>query len=132
MPAAQSVQVVELIKQLNDQHGPFPGAVGLRYVGPSSATLGFTRYAPTCVVELDGVDGDRIRRFFRRAWAELVAQGIDHTLHWGKVHELDAAAVRRSYGDTAVDAWLAARRQLLSPKAREVFASPLLETMGLA
>jgi hypothetical protein len=54
-------------------------------------------------------------------------------MHWGKVNGLDAAAAIRAYGQSRVDAWLAARRTLLPSAAlRKTFANGFLRTVGLA
>jgi hypothetical protein len=131
-PAARASEALELVLALHEAQGPFPGAVGLRFVKGSTATLGFTRFPNSCVLELDGVDGEMARDFNRATWRAFEESGIEHTVHWGKLNELTPARVRGMYGDARVDAWLAARRGLLTPGVRKVFDSDFLRSAGLA
>jgi hypothetical protein len=110
----------------------FASPVALRYVKASSATLAFTRFAPiTCTIELPAVGSPRTQEAYRRIWAELDRRGIPYTLHWGQCLRADAAFIRQAFG-ARVAAWLAARRQFLSPAARRTFANELLVACGLA
>jgi hypothetical protein len=112
------------------QSGPVAVVVSLRYVQGSRATLAFTPFPTTCVLEIDGVQSSRTTAFYARVWARLARQGLPYTLHWGKQHNLDAAHVRRLYGPRVED-WLAARRQLLGAAERRLFANALLERLAL-
>jgi len=109
----------------------FPGLVALRFVPRTRATLGFTRYPRTCVIDVDGVMSRRTLAFYRRIWQALLDRGIPHSFHWGKLMPLDATLLRATYGD-AVDRWLAARRQLLDPLARWQFSSPTTDALELS
>ncbi|MEZ4943635.1 MAG: FAD-binding protein [Saprospiraceae bacterium] len=123
--------VTEMLLQLNRTEGPFNGVFAHRYVKRSSATLGFTAFAPvTCVLELDGVESKRNQRFCQKVWAALDALQIPYTFHWGKIGEITPARLRVAYGQN-VDAWLRARKALLDPGAAVVFAHPLLTEWGL-
>ena len=66
-------------------------------------------------------------RFLQHLFAKA---GIPFAMHWGKDAQMDAAAIRRQYGDAAVDGYRAARSALLGEKAK-VFVSPALEQWGL-
>jgi hypothetical protein len=70
--------------------GRFAGVFALRFVKQSQATLAFTRCDPTCVIDLDGVFSKRSSGFLRRVWATFEDAHIPHTVHWGKMHNLDA------------------------------------------
>ncbi|QDA61737.1 FAD-binding protein [Hymenobacter jejuensis] len=130
--AADSPRVLEEIVDLNSKT-PFPGILGLRYVKGTAATLGFTRFPITCVLELDGIEAKLTRDFFERIWNRLEILGISYTLHWGKLNfNLTAPRLRRMYGNAAVDSWLQARRVLLDAPTREVFTNGFMESCGLA
>jgi len=43
---------------------PFFGIISLRFVKGTSATLGFTKFQNTCVMEIDGVDGKKTKKFY--------------------------------------------------------------------
>ncbi|GGF22612.1 FAD-binding protein [Hymenobacter cavernae] len=113
---------------------PFPGVLGLRYVKGTAATLGFTRFPVTCVLELDGIEAKLTNAFFERIWQRLNDLGIPFALHWGKINfYLNAARLRQMYGDAAVESWLQARRTLLlDAPTREVFTNAFMERCGLA
>lgn len=129
--AKDSPRVLEEIVKLNEQSA-FPGIMGLRWVKKTPATLGFTRFPITCVVELDGIESALTRQFLQRVWDRLEALGIPYTQHWGKINfNLDGPRIRRQYGDAAVDAWLLARQQLLDAPTRAVFTNEFMEACGL-
>jgi hypothetical protein len=124
-------QVLRLILAANRQR-PFAGALALRFVRATEALLGFTCFAPTCVLELDGVDSRRSRQFFEQVWHTLEQEGIPYTLHWGKLNYiLDRARVRAMYGPDKVGRWLAARSRLLGHATRQVFTSEFVDNCGL-
>ncbi len=122
-------RVNDILIRLNDQ-SPFPGVLAYRYVKQSKATLAFTQFAPTCVVELDGVQSDQTWDFYRTVWTELEAQGIPYTFHWGKINNLDDQKVRNKY-PAGRDKWINARNRLLPASSLAVFSSPPLKTLGL-
>jgi hypothetical protein len=123
-------ETVEAVLAEHAQRDPAAVVVSLRYVQGSSATLAFTHFPTTCVLEIDGVQSSRTNDFYTRVWARLERQGIPYTFHWGKQHNLDAVRVRRLYG-LRVEDWLAARRQLLGAAERRLFANALLERLAL-
>lgn len=124
-------ETVEAVLAEHAQSGPAAIVVSLRYVQGSSATLAFTHFPTTCVLEIDGVQSSRTDDFYTRVWERLEHQGIAYTFHWGKQHNLDAARVRRLYG-ARVERWLAARQRLLGEAERRLFANALLERLALA
>jgi hypothetical protein len=54
-----------------------------RFVKGTAALLGFTRFADTCVLELDGIRG-LVEGYFDTVLAELEKANIPFALHWGK------------------------------------------------
>jgi FAD binding domain len=110
---------------------PFPGLFGLRYVQRSDAYLAFTKFDTTCTIEVTGAGGgDRTQGFYDRAWAALDAAKIPYTQHWGKINNTTGDNIRERWG-SAVDDWLRARRTLLSPAGRTMFANDLLTNCEL-
>lgn len=114
---------------------PVPVTLALRYVRASQATLAFTHHAPqTCVLEIDGPRSQRVLGAYRRIWRALEDAGVPYSFHWGKLNDLHLAPerLRRMYGGR-VDAWLAARRELLpTPALRRAFSNEFLRGAGLA
>lgn len=123
--------VLEEILALNEET-PLAGAISLRFVKGTKATLGFTHFAHTCILELDGVDSDKTRKFYQAVWDRLELLGIPYTLHWGKINfNLDAPRVRQMYSDEAVDAWIASRNKLLDKDTQAVFTNDFIHQCGL-
>ena len=129
IPVSQVNRLNEILVKLNDQT-PFPGVFAYRFVKRSPATLAFTQYDPTCVVELDGVQSDLTWSFYRAVWNELRLQGIQFTFHWGKINDLDGQKVRDAY-PAMRDQWVRARNRLLPQDSMAVFSSPPLKNLGL-
>jgi hypothetical protein len=126
-----ATRVLEIMVAINKTK-PFPGGVGLRFVKGTKATLGFNRYAKTCVIEMDGVDAKASHEFFKAVYDELKKQGIPFTLHWGKLNDvIDEQMVRNMFGGPAVDRWIKCRNTLLSSAVREVFNNAFLKKAGL-
>lgn len=119
-------QVLEEIKV-----NAFAGAVAVRFVKGTEATLGFTRFADTCVVEMDGLDSKPNHRIFANVVKRLEDRHIPCTIHWGKLNDLlDTDHVNRMYGDR-VRSWKESRERLLSPEARAVFTNDFMIRCGL-
>jgi hypothetical protein len=127
----QARQALEVVLDEHARSGPAAIVVALRYVHGSSATLAFTRFPTTCVVEIDGVQSVRTNQFYARLWDRLDREGILYTFHWGKQNNLDATRVRQRYGPR-VEQWLTARRNLLGVAERRLFSNAFLERLGLA
>jgi hypothetical protein len=130
IPIQYAVQVNELLIDLHRQHGPFTGIFSYRYTRKSTATLAFTRFDPTLVLELDGVESAITRRFYQVVWSALQEANIPYTFHWGKIGNLDPATTRAMYGQD-MDRWIRARNTLLSPEGMEVFCNQTLRDWGL-
>lgn len=123
--------VLEEIVKLNRQVA-FPGVMGLRFVKGTKATLGFTRFPVTCVIELDGVQANVSNDFLQRLWNRLEALGIEYTLHWGKINfNLSESLVEKMYGKANVETWLRSRQKLLDAPVRAVFTNAFMERCGL-
>jgi hypothetical protein len=97
------------------------------------ATLGFTRFERTCILELDAVNGTETQKYIKSVWKALNAANIPFTLHWGKYNTyLTPLRVRTMYGDGAVDQWRASRANLLeSADVSRVFDNAFIIGAGL-
>ncbi|WP_315823300.1 hypothetical protein [Paraflavitalea speifideaquila] len=60
---ANSPGALDLLARLAREEGPIPGIYAMRFVRQSRATLAFTQFPVTCMLEIDGViwKGKRIR-----------------------------------------------------------------------
>jgi hypothetical protein len=123
--------VYNLMLELNNTVGPFAGVFAFRYVKRSAATLAFTRFSPTCVVEIDGVDSSISKQYYDALWQALLDRNIPHAFHWGKMHNLNRETLQAIYG-TGRDSWIEARNRLLRPELLSVFNNETLQQWGLA
>jgi hypothetical protein len=130
IPIQHIEKTTQLLLDLNKTAGPFAGLFAYRFIKRSNATLAFTRFDYTCVLELDGAFSDTTYAFYTAAWKTLEDNGIPFTFHWGKVNELDFGRIKNMYGADA-DAWIAARNQLLDADTRKVFTNTTLQKWGL-
>ena len=110
-----------------------PLLLSVRYVKGTQATLGFTKFATTCILELDSLNVPETRSYVRAVWAALEAAGINFTLHWGKYNTyLTGPRVERMYGTAAVNEWKASRATLMeSADVSRVFDNSFTRTAGL-
>ena len=67
-----------------------PGIFAMRFVKQTKATLGFTKFPITCVIEIDGVLWKKTKKimslteYCRRLIETLKENNIPFTIHWGK------------------------------------------------
>jgi hypothetical protein len=130
IPLEEVTRVAELMIDINKTIGPFTGLFSFRYVKQTKATMGFTRYPYTCVMELDAAFSDKTYAFYTKVWKKLEDEGIPFTFHWGKVNELSPQRISAMYGADA-DKWVAARNKLLDADTIKIFNNPLLAQWGL-
>lgn len=123
-------QVADLMFSLNQTAGPFTGIFSFRFVKQSTATMGFTHFPQTCVMELDAPYSDATYSFYTQVWQMLENANIPFTFHWGKVNDLNPTRLAAMYG-AGVDQWIAARNKVLDANAMPIFTNPLLQQWGL-
>jgi hypothetical protein len=131
VPAARIDEVlreaVEVYKTVPDA----PAAFACRFAQASPAMLGWTRFGPTCMMDIDGINTPAILKLIEGVRNRFDAKGIPHCAHWGKFHNLTAARVQSSYGDRLAD-WHAVRETLMpDAKERAVFSTDLYERIGV-
>jgi hypothetical protein len=131
VPLAHTTEVLQRILDVHDRVGPAPVVLACRFVQASKGTLAFTRYAPSCVIDIDGVYSRRTLEFYKAIWADLDASDIPYTQHWGKINDLGPARLDAMYGN-GVQSWKDARRKLLAnERDRETFSNRFTERAGL-
>ena len=125
------------IKLVNDE-GPIPGAIGVRFVKKSKATLAFTRFPVTCIVEMDGIqwtgNDDMISQedFERRLVEVYKDSGIKFTTHWGKNFAWSfPGVIDLMYGDKD-DTWKDYRSALLTRQMADIFSNDFLNATKLS
>lgn len=128
-----ALKTIDLLVDLNKEIGPVPLVFGLRFVWGTHTLLGFNQFNTTMVVSMDGISNKQAEQFFRVSADRMEAASIRFTQHWGKTNAYTGARVRKAYGNQNVDAWLAARRELMpEPADRAVFTNSYMEERGLA
>jgi hypothetical protein len=104
----------------------------MRFVKGTKALLGYTKFDPTCTLEIDAPDTPKTREYANAVWTNLEQAGIPFTMHWGKFNWfLTPDRVQSMYGGN-VQKWIASREALLSPEVRSVFTNDFLRSVGLA
>lgn len=123
---------------LAKQEGPIPGIFGLRFVRGSKATLAFTKFSVTCMIEIDGVlwKGNQriisLENFGKRMIEVLIQNGIKFTIHWGKNAAWSfPGLVEEMYGAN-VTAWKKQRSSLLSENLGSLFSNNFLRNINLS
>ena len=131
--AAKALRVLSKMTRQN----PIPGIYAMRFVKVSEATLAFTKFSTTCMIEIDGVKWEAkgniisLNTYSRRMLEVLEANQIDYTIHWGKnAHWSKANLINQMYGNRAEE-WKKHRSALLTKKMAEVFGNDFLKTIGL-
>jgi hypothetical protein len=123
--------IVDLFLEQNKKV-PFAGVMAFRFVKGTKATLAFTRFENTCVLELDGAESDLNHQFTEDFARLLERKNIRYAVHWGKINKfLNKERVRYIYGDQLIEKWLSHRRQLLSEETCQVFNNEFLALCGL-
>lgn len=131
IPLAFALRALEIGREEFGRHPDAPIAFAFRYAQKSPALLGFTRFDPTCIMDVDGIDTQATRQVMEGVRARFDAEGVPYAQHWGKLIGLTRQRVRASYG-SAVDDWNRARHVLLPTQAeRDSLSSPLLDSVGL-
>ncbi len=131
IPIAQVMHALEIARVAFQSHKSAPVVFTCRYVQKSPGILSFTRFDPSCVFDIDGVDTDATHKLIKLVAQRFDEAGMPYTMHWGKTNHLTKARVRANYGG-AVDRWNATRRLLLPDAAeRNMFSSPFLDGLGL-
>lgn len=136
---SDSPKALELLTKLAREEGPIPGIYAMRFVKQSKATLAFTQFPVTCMLEIDGLiwKGKKnkmisLEQFCTRTIEVLQANNIPFTIHWGKNADWSfPGLVQHMYGAKATT-WKEHRSALLTEKTARLFSNKFLEDTGLA
>ena len=130
-------KALDLFIDLMNSKGPIPGILSMRFVKGSPATLAFTRFPTTCVLEVDGIPWEAnshmigLDDFLSEVIKSFTSAGIAFTLHWGKNGPWAFPnLIDIMYGD-ADDQWKNMRSTLLSKSMADLFSNDFLTTMKL-
>lgn len=132
-----SSKAYQVLEEMTQKEGPIPGIFAMRFVKQTEATLGFTKFPITCMLEIDGVLWEKSRRlmslteYSRRMIEVLQENDIPFTIHWGKNSDWKFPnLVEHMFGDK-VKEWKSYRNGLLSAEMQQVFSNGFLEDTRL-
>ena len=130
VPIALTTEVVDIVRTVvNEKFAPL--IIALRYVQRTDGYLSFTRFDPSCVLDIDGLDTPASRDAIKRILRRFDQAGIPYTQHWGKIHGLTKSRLQAGYGDKILR-WKSGRERLLpDSEERFVFSNDLLDDLGL-
>ncbi|TRZ45418.1 FAD-linked oxidase [Robertkochia solimangrovi] len=127
----------QLLEAMTRKEGPIPGIFAMRFVKQTEATLGFTKFPITCMLEIDGVLWKKsekllsLREYGTKMIETLQANHIPFTIHWGKNSDWAfPGLVNYMFGNKATE-WKQQRNSLLSPKMQKVFSNQFLKDLQL-
>lgn len=132
-----SEKVMNLLSKRTRDEGPIPGIFALRFVKQTKATLGFTKFPITCMIEIDGVLWKKTRKiisleeYARRMIEVLKENNIPFTIHWGKNSDWKFPGLVAHMFGSKVEQWITEREKLLSPEMQVLFSNKFLNTVGL-
>jgi hypothetical protein len=128
----------ELFKNLMISEGPIPAILSMRFVKKSEATLAFTKFPTTCILELDGIPWESghglvtLNEFLVQVINSFKNNGIAFTLHWGKNAPWgEPNLVNSMYGATA-DKWQKNRSVILTEPMADLFSNDFLNSVNLS
>jgi hypothetical protein len=134
-----SAKTLELLADLAKTEGPIPGICAMRFVKQSGATMAFTKFPVTCMLEIDGLNWNpktdnliSLQKFCTRIIEVLQANNIPFTQHWGKNSDWSfPGLIQHMYGNNAQQ-WKEYRSALLRRETAALFSTDFLEDIGLS
>lgn len=135
----QSPRALELLAKLAREEGPVPGIFAMRFVKKSAATLAYTKFPITCMLEIDGLiwtprnnNMISLQKFCKRIIEVLQNDNIPFTLHWGKNADWTFdGLIEHMYGNNA-RRWKEYRSALLSKDSAMLFSNKFLNDTHLS
>jgi hypothetical protein len=134
MPLSRTLEALSIAFDTYANFGAvIPVLLTIRFVKRTKALLGFTKFEPTCVLEVDGLNIERTHEYANLVWNKFEQAGIPFTMHWGKFNAyLSRARLEEMYGEN-VQKWIDSRDTLLeNSQVKTVFTNDFLRGVGLA
>lgn len=127
----------KVLEKMTKNEGPIPGIFAMRFVKQTQATLGFTKFPITCMLEIDGVLWEKSKQIMSlteygtRMIEVLQEHNIPFTIHWGKNADWKFPnLVKHMFGDKVAE-WKSYRNGLLSTEMQRVFSNGFLKDTDL-
>ncbi len=133
-----SVKALEVLTEMTKNEGPIPGIFAMRFVKQSEATLAFTKFPITCMLEIDGVLWKKTKKMMgleeygKRIIEVLQQNNIPFTLHWGKNADWGFPGLAEYMYSEKVKVWKEYRSSLLSKEMAKVFSNDFLDILKLS
>jgi hypothetical protein len=131
-------KVMELLGNLTVEKGPVPGIFAMRFVKQTQATLGFTKFPITSMIEINGITWEGNNRIpglkdvGKMMIDVLQENNIEFTIHWGKNAYWEFPGLLEYMFDAdKIESWRAARNALLSDEMKQVFSNKFIQDLGL-
>lgn len=128
----------KVLAEVAREKGPIPGLFAFRFVKQSQATMAFTKFPVTCMLEIDGVIWEKskklpsLKEFSRFMIEALIENDIPFTIHWGKNADWGYPnLINHMYGSNA-DKWKELRSALFTPQMARLFSNDFMDTTGLS
>ena len=105
----------------------------VRFATKSPAAMSFLRWDRCAIFNVDGLERKYSKSPHNAAKAfvaELAAEGIPYSMHWGKDAPSDEGKITADFG-SAITGWKAMRDAILSSRIQRRFKSPALKDWGL-
>lgn len=132
------VKALEVVSEMTKREGPIPGIFAMRFVKQSEATLAFTKFPITCMLEIDGVLWNKsgnlisLEEYGKLIIETLQKNNIAFTFHWGKNANWAFSGLAENMYGNNVKIWKKYRSSFLSKEMAKVFSNDFLNTLGLA
>lgn len=130
-------KALELLASLTRKH-PVPGIFAMRFIKQSQATMAFSKFPTTCMIEIDGIQWDdhkkiiTLKEYSKKMIETLRNNDIPFTLHWGKNADWAYPNLARHMYEDNVTLWKKVREELLTPQMQDIFSNTFLDTIGLS
>jgi hypothetical protein len=131
-------KALDLFIQVVNEEGPIPGAMALRFVKASKATLAFTRFPLTCIIEMDGIlwKGNEtmisLEDIQKKLLEAFINAGVKFTIHWGKNAAWSFPGLLDFMYGNNDDIWKDYRSALLSKQMADLFSNDFLNKINLS
>lgn len=130
-------KALELMAKVT-RDNPIPGIFAMRFVKSSEATLAFSKFPFTCMVEIDGIQWKKndnlidLKDYSTKLIEVLKNNDIPFTIHWGKNADWGFPNLVNHMYENKVKKWKQIRAKLLSIPMQEVFSNAFLDITKLS
>ena len=125
------VKAIQICLKINE-NVKLAGILAFRFVKGNAATLAFTRFKHSVVMELDGADAAINHQFYQLVLEALEADLIPYTIHWGKLNRtVDKNRLNYIYGNERILQWKKQRSRVMSKEVQQLFNNEFMQQCGL-